>query len=124
MLLAFLITGHPSRISLIRSGNGPKVVAGLEGIPGPSRNRRSVGQFRSWQDIARLEFLQESGLDIAVAIYMIGAVAIIVLGVILYRSRLETGSWGPKSIGQWIWYTIVAEIAWYVVASLGLGAVL
>jgi len=53
-------------------------------------------------------------------VYLIGAAALIIAGMICYRSRLEIGSKGPKSIGQWIWYIIVAEIAWFVYVSVGL----
>jgi hypothetical protein len=59
-------------------------------------------------------------VNLALAIYLIGAAALIILGVILYRSRLDIGSKGPRSLGQWIWYIIVAEVAWFILVSLGL----
>jgi hypothetical protein len=52
-------------------------------------------------------------VNVTLAVFLVGAVALIVLGVILYRSRLEIGSKGPRSIARWLWYVIVAEIAWF-----------
>jgi ABC-type transport system involved in cytochrome c biogenesis permease subunit len=56
----------------------------------------------------------------AFIIFLIGAIAIIVFGVMLYRSRHNLGQWIPKSIGQLIWYIVVAEIAWFVLVAIGL----
>lgn len=51
-------------------------------------------------------------------VVFLGGSALIVLGIILYRSRFEIGSKGARSIGQWIWYITVAIIAWFVILSL------
>jgi hypothetical protein len=66
------------------------------------------------------EFLAVPGMNVVLAIYVIGALGLILLGVMLYRFRRNLGEWIPRSIGQLIWYIIVAEIAWFIYVSLGL----
>ena len=46
-----------------------------------------------------------------------GGLAIIVLGLIMYRCRLEIGRKGARSLREWIWWILVALIGYFLVLS-------
>jgi hypothetical protein len=48
------------------------------------------------------------------SIFVGGSLVIISAGLIMYRSHLEIGSKGARSLGQWIWWITVGIIGWFV----------
>lgn len=56
----------------------------------------------------------ESWNRIWLSIFIGGSLVIIVVGLIMYRSRVDIGPKGARSLGQWIWWIIVGIIGYFI----------